>query len=78
MVHLPRRHFFQSRNEKHWSKEKKMGGPEYRILTQEEINGYKTINPVQESIDALNAAIDRLDKIINEMGQNNGTNNKPR
>ncbi len=33
---------------------------------------------IQESIDALNAAIERLDKIINEMGQNNGTNNKPR
>ena len=29
---------------------------------------------VQESIDALNAAIDRLDKIINEMGQTNGNN----
>jgi hypothetical protein len=74
MIHLPRRHFFNARNEKHWSKEKKMGGPEYRILTQEEINGYKTIDPVQESIDALNAAIDRLDKIINEMGQTNGNN----
>jgi hypothetical protein len=75
MIHLPRRHFFQARNERHYNKEKlKMGGPEYRILTQEEINGYKTINPVQESIDALNAAIDRLDKIINEMGQTNGNN----
>ncbi len=54
---------------------KQMGGPEYRILTPEEINGYATIDPIQESINALNAAIDRLDKIINEMGQNNGTNN---
>lgn len=75
MIHLPRRHFFNAMNEKHYVKrEKKMGGPEYRILTQEEINGYKTIDPVQESIDALNAAIDRLDKIINEMGQTNGNN----
>jgi hypothetical protein len=44
-----------------------MGGPEYRILTQEEINGYETKDPVQDSIDSLNAAIDRLDKIIHEM-----------
>jgi hypothetical protein len=66
MVHLPRRHFFQARNEKHWSKEKRMGG-EYRILTQEEINGYVTRDPMQETIDSLNAAIDRLDKTINEM-----------
>lgn len=43
-----------------------MGG-DYRILTQEEINGYTTKDPIQESIDSLNAAIDRLDKIINEM-----------
>jgi hypothetical protein len=66
MVHLPRRHFFQARNEKRWSKEKRMGG-EYRILTQEEINGYVTRDPMQETIDSLNAAIDRLDKTINEM-----------
>jgi hypothetical protein len=31
-------------------------------------------DPVQEAIDGINAAIDRLDKIINEMGQNNGNN----
>lgn len=43
-----------------------MGG-EYRILTQEEINGYVTRDPMQETIDSLNAAIDRLDKTINEM-----------
>ena len=52
-----------------------MGGPEYRILTPEEIAGYVTKDPVQETIDSLNAAIDRLDKIINEMGQNNGNTN---
>lgn len=63
-----------------------MGGPmyqefvrgeydgKYRILTQEEINGYQTVDPVQETINSLNAAIDRLDNIINEMkGQVNGT-----
>jgi hypothetical protein len=63
-----------------------MGGPmyqefvrgeydgKYRILTEQEINGYQTIDPIQESIDSLNAAIDRLDNIINEMkGQLNGT-----
>ena len=35
---------------------KKMGGPIYPIN-----------DPVQDSIDALNAAIDRLDKVINDM-----------
>lgn len=45
-----------------------MGG-DYRILTQEEINGYTTKDPVQDTIDSLNAAIDRLDKIINDMSQ---------
>jgi hypothetical protein len=63
-----------------------MGGPmyqefvrgeydgKYRILTQEEINGYVTRDPMQETIDSLNAAIDRLDQIINDMkGQVNGT-----
>lgn len=46
-----------------------MGG-EYRILTQEEINGYITKDPVQDTIDSLNAAIDRLNNIINEMQGN--------
>lgn len=54
---------------------KKMGG-DYRILTQEEINGYVTVDPVQESINALNAAIDRLDNIINEMKEQTNGNNK--
>ena len=44
-----------------------MGGQEYRILTQEEINGYVTRDPMQETIDSLNAAIDRLDNIIKTM-----------
>jgi hypothetical protein len=52
-----------------------MGGPEYRILTPEEIAGYVTVDPVQETIDSLNAAINRLDAIINEMKeQTNGKN----
>jgi len=70
-------------NQRHYNKEKlRMGGEvyldgmiPYRILTPEEINGHKTIDPVQETIDSLNAAIDRLDQIINEMkGQANGNN----
>ena len=77
MIHLDRRHFFNARNEKHYKKRgSQMGGPEYRILTQEEINGYVTKDPVQDTIDSLNAAIDRLDKIINDMkGQTDGTRN---
>jgi hypothetical protein len=69
MIHLPRRYFFQARNEKHYNKEKlKMGG-DYRILTQEEINGYQTKDTVQDTIDSLNAAIERLNKIINDMDE---------
>ena len=76
---MVRRYFHRYMNDKHYNKkwEKNMGGPEYRILTPEEISGYVTKDPVQESIDALNAAIDRLDNIINdmnEMGQDNGNN----
>jgi hypothetical protein len=73
MIHLPKRHFFNLRNQKQWSKEKKqMGGPEYRILQPHEIAAFTrgqepTRDPVQETIDSLNAAIDRLDKTINEM-----------
>lgn len=78
MIYLPRRHFYNAMFERHYKKKRgsKMGGPEYRILTQEEINGYVTKDPMQETIDSLNAAIERLDKIINEMKeQTNGTNN---
>ena len=48
------------------NREINMGGQEYRILTPEEINGHKTVDVVQESIDSLTAAIDRLDKLIHE------------
>lgn len=70
MVHLPRRHFFNARNEMRWSKEKKaMGGDFIRGEVPQR-------HTVQESIDSLNAAIDRLNKIIDEMKEQiNGTNN---
>jgi len=66
---MVRRYFHRYMNDKHYNKkwEKNMGG-----YINEPIK-----DPVQESIDALNAAIDRLDKIINdmnEMGQDNGNN----
>jgi hypothetical protein len=71
-------------NDKHYNKKwgKQMGGPEYRILNPTEIAAFtrgeeSTRQTVQDSIDSLNAAIDRLDAIINEMkemGQDNGKN----
>jgi hypothetical protein len=77
MIHLPRRHFFQSRNEKHYNKRSRaMGGPIYLDgMIPEFIRGEVTPqHKIQESIDALNAAITRLDNIINEMKeQTNGT-----
>lgn len=75
MIHLPRRYFHQAMNQRRWTKEKKMGGPEYRILAPHEIAAFtrgeeSTTNTVQNSIDTLNAAIDRLDGIIKEMQDN--------
>ena len=73
MTREPRRHFFNARNERHYKKRsKQMGGPEYRILQPHEIAAFtrgeeSTRHTVQDSIDSLNAAIDRLDQIINEM-----------
>lgn len=75
MIHLPRRHFFNTRNEIHYKKRSKtMGG--YIGLESDKseyIRGQFTPeHKIQESIDALNAAITRLDNIINEMkGQTN-------
>jgi hypothetical protein len=64
MVHLPRRHFFQARNEKHYKKRgKQMGG--YTNL-----DGASNMPSVQDAIDTLNAAIDRLDSLINDMQEN--------
>jgi hypothetical protein len=67
------------RNEIRWTKEKKrMGGPVYLDgMNPEFIRGEVPLrHTIQETIDSLNAAIDRLDNIINEMKeQTNGTNN---
>ena len=52
----------------------KMGGPIY-LDGYTNIDGVSNIPSVQEAINSLNAAIDRLDKIINEMGQNYGNTN---
>ena len=72
MIHLPRRYFFQARNEKHYKKEKKMGG--YIGLDSDKseyIRGQQTPqHAVQEAIDGLNAATNRLDKLIREMQGN--------
>jgi hypothetical protein len=77
---MVRRYFFNARNEKHYNKKwrKEMGG--YIGLESDKseyIRGQITPeHKIQESIDALNAAITRLDNIINDMkGQTNGNNN---
>jgi hypothetical protein len=49
-----------------------MGGTEYRVLQPHEIAAFtrgeeSTRQTVQDSIDSLNAAIDRLDQIIKDM-----------
>jgi hypothetical protein len=65
---MVRRYFHKAMNEMRYNKNREinMGGQEYRILTPEEINGYVTRDAVQESIDSLTAAIDRLDNLIHE------------
>jgi len=75
MIHLARRHFFNARNEIRWNKEKKMGGINMDSVGSDYIRGYNRGQAVpqhivQESIDSLNAAINRLDQIINEMKDN--------
>ncbi len=80
MIHLPRRYFHQAMNQKRWSKERRMGG-EYRVLQPHEIAAFtrgeeSQRHTVQDSIDSLNAAIDRLDAIINEMREQANGNNK--
>jgi archaellum component FlaC len=66
-------------NDKHYNKKwrKQMGGISLDGVRSEWIRGQVTPeHKIQESIDALNAAITRLDNIINEMkGQTNGNNN---
>lgn len=72
---MVRRYFHRYMNDKHFNKKwsKQMGG--YIGLESDKseyIRGQFTPeHKIQESIDALNAAITRLDKIIKEM-QGNG------
>jgi hypothetical protein len=79
---MVRRYFFNARNEKHYNKNrgKAMGGVSLDGIGSEYIRGQVTPeHKVQEAVDSLNAAIDRLDQIINQMReQTNGNNNKPR
>lgn len=75
MIYLPRRHFYNAMFEKHYKKKRgsTMGGHIYTdaytetdastIATADSL----TISSVQDALDSLNAAIDRLDKIINDM-----------
>jgi hypothetical protein len=72
MVHLPRRHFFNLRNEKHYRKrENTMGGINLDGVHSEYIRGQVTPqHAVQEAIDGLNAATIALDKLIREMQSN--------
>ena len=77
---MVRRYFHRYMNDKHFNKKwsKQMGG--YIGLESDKseyIRGQFTPeHKIQESIDSLNAAISRLDKIINDMkGQANGNNN---
>lgn len=65
MIHLPRRHFFNARNEIRYNKERKrMGG----FINEDFVRGeVPSRHTVQETIDSLNAAIDRLDGIIKDM-----------
>ena len=74
---MVKRYFHKYMNDKHYNKKwgKQMGGPEYRILNPTEIAAFtrgeeSTKHTVQDSIDSLNAAIARLDNIINEMQGN--------
>ena len=78
---MVRRYFHKHMNDRNYKKKwrKQMGG--YIGLESDKseyIRGQFTPeHKIQESIDSLNSAIARLDKIINEMkemGQNNGNN----
>jgi len=72
MIHLARRHFFNEMNKKHYKKRsKKMGG--YIGLESDKseyIRGeFTPQHVIQDSIDSLNRAIERLDVIIREMDE---------
>ena len=64
MIREPRRHFFNAMNEIRWTKEKEKMVDEWK----EFVRGEQTPKQVmQETINNLNAAIDRIDIIIKEM-----------
>lgn len=71
---MVRRYFFNARNEIHYNKKwrKQMGG--YIGLDSDKsefIRGQVTPeHKIQEAIDSLNAAVGRLDNLINEMKEN--------
>jgi len=75
---MVRRYFHKYMNDKHYNKEwgKNMGGISLDGVSSEWVRGQVTPeHKVQEAVDSLNAAIDRLDAIINEMKeQTNGKN----
>ena len=62
VIQLVRRYFFNARNEKHYKKRGKAMGGMNLDSTQRVPKDL-----VKESIDSLDAAIDRLDKLIHEM-----------
>ena len=70
---MVRRYFFKHMNDKHYNRKwrKQMGG--YIGLESDKseyIRGkFTPEHVIQESIDSLNAAISRLDKIIREMDE---------
>lgn len=61
---MPRRYFHKYMNDKHYNKERKMGGPLNLDST-----AWVPKDTVQDTIDSLNAAIDRLDKVIKDMSE---------
>jgi hypothetical protein len=68
---MVRRYFFNAINEKHYNKKwrKEMGGRTY--MDEGFVRGEVPMTQVvQDSINTLNAAIDRLDGIIKEMQDN--------
>ena len=77
---MARRYFHRYMNDKHFNKKwsKQMGG--YIGLESDKsewLRGQVTPeHKIQESIDSLNAAIARLDNIINEMKEQTNANNK--
>ena len=63
---MPRRYFATIGRQLHYNKEKKMDGIPY--MSSEFVRGEVPLtHTVQETIDSLNAAIDRLDQIIKDM-----------